>query len=74
MAKLDNSKLVKKIVLGRSENARHAFPPGKIKIQHATEAGLKLKAYTGNGVMDVFVVFDKEHSAAVLELIENFLA
>lgn len=45
-----------KIVIGLSECARHKYAPGTIKILNETEAGFKTNAYSGNGVMNIFIV------------------
>ena len=45
-----------KIVIGLSECARHKYAPGSIKILSETEAGFKANAYSGNGVMNIFIV------------------
>jgi hypothetical protein len=45
-----------KIVIGLSECARHKYAPGTIKILSETAAGFKANAYSGNGVMNIFIV------------------
>ena len=45
-----------KIIIGLSECARHKFPPGHIKLLNETEAGFKANGYSGNGVMNLFIV------------------
>mgnify|MGYP001336025354 CR=1 FL=1 len=45
-----------KVVIGLSECARHKYPPGFIKILSETDAGFKANAYSGNGVMNIFIV------------------
>ncbi len=72
-AKLEGSSLVKKMVLMRSENARHSFTPGKCKLQFVTDAGFKLNAYTGNGIVNLFVVCDASNIQPILKLIADFL-
>lgn len=63
---LERSPLVSKLVLGLSENARHAFAPGTAKLQRRAEAGMHLNMYTGNGVMRVFVVCEQKDIDAIL--------
>jgi hypothetical protein len=45
-----------KLVIGLSECARHKYSPGTIKLLRETEAGFKANAYSGNGVMNIFIV------------------
>ncbi len=45
-----------KIIIGLCECARHKYPPGSIKILNETDAGFKANAYSGNGVMNIFIV------------------
>lgn len=45
-----------KIVIGLSECARHKYAPGSIKILNETDAGFKTNGYSGNGVMNIFIV------------------
>ena len=45
-----------KIVIGLSECARHKYSPGTIKLLREDEAGFKANGYTGNGVMNLFIV------------------
>ena len=45
-----------KIVIGLSECARHKYAPGTIKLLKETKAGFKANAYSGNGVMNLFIV------------------
>ena len=49
---------VRKIVLGLSDACRHKRTPGSLKVQRATDAGLHLNGYSGNGVVRMFVVCD----------------
>lgn len=44
-----------KVILGLCDCARHKFPPGHIKIQGETDAGLRANGYSGNGVMKFFI-------------------
>ncbi len=45
-----------KIVIGISECARHKYSPGAIKLARETDAGFKAIAYSGNGIMNIFIV------------------
>ena len=55
---LESFECVTKVVLGLTENCRHKFPPGHLKIQMNKDGGMKLKGYSGNGVVDIFVKVD----------------
>lgn len=45
-----------KIIVGISECARHKFSPGTLRLTSETEAGFKAIGYSGNGIMNLFVV------------------
>lgn len=45
-----------KLVLGLCECARHKFSPGHIRLVRRSEAGFKAIGYTGNGIMNFFIV------------------
>ena len=45
-----------KLVLGVCECARHKFSPGHIRLVQKTDAGYKAIGYTGNGIMNFFIV------------------
>ncbi|MEB3314719.1 MAG: hypothetical protein VKK32_00695 [Candidatus Melainabacteria bacterium] len=60
------NKLGVKIVLGISECARHKYPPGHIRLVKKTGAGFRARGYSGNGVIDFFIVCRDEE---ILELI-----
>lgn len=49
---------VTKVVLGISESCRHKFTPGTLRFKMDVAGGIKINAYSGNGVMDVFVKID----------------
>jgi hypothetical protein len=53
--KLDN---VTKIVIGISKCCRHKYPPGNIRVRIDVDAGIKVNAYSGNGVTDIFIKID----------------
>lgn len=66
---LESLEIVKKVILGITENTRHKFTPGHLKIQMTVQGGLKFKGYSGNGVVDIFVRIEPEHVARLSELI-----
>lgn len=46
---------VKKIVIGISEACRHKYPPGHLRFKKDVDGGIKINAYSGNGVVDLFI-------------------
>ncbi len=46
---------VTKIVIGISESCRHKYPPGHIRFKMDVDGGIKINAYSGNGVTDLFI-------------------
>lgn len=57
-----------KIVLGLSSCVRHKFTPGHIRIVEETDAGLRAIGYSGNGVINFFII------CKTPELVEQILA
>jgi hypothetical protein len=49
---------VSKVVIGISESCRHKYPPGFIRFKSDVDAGIKINAYSGNGVTDLFIKID----------------
>ncbi|MGD9592691.1 MAG: hypothetical protein AB7V32_09245 [Candidatus Berkiella sp.] len=49
---------VSKIVIGISECCRHKYPPGHIRFKMDVDGGIKINAYSGNGVTDLFIKID----------------
>ncbi len=45
-----------KLVLGLCECTRHKFPAGHIRLLRQEAAGFKAVGYTGNGIMNFFIV------------------
>ena len=62
---LENRPGVRKVVLGLAEACRHRRPPGTLRVRRATDAGLHLNAYSGNGVLKVFLVCDADRRDAL---------
>jgi hypothetical protein len=46
---------VTKIVIGISEACRHKYSPGHLRFKSDADGGIKLNAYSGNGVVNLFV-------------------
>lgn len=65
---------VTKVVIGISESCRHRFPPGYIRFKSDVEGGIKINAYSGNGVTDLFVKIDpiSEREAVKIALAKRF--
>lgn len=61
---------VAKVIIGISESCRHKYPPGHIRFKMDVDGGIKLNAYSGNGVTDLFVKIDpilaREHIKALI--------
>jgi hypothetical protein len=49
---------VSKFVIGISESCRHKYPPGFIRFKMDVDGGIKVNAYSGNGVTDIFIKID----------------
>lgn len=49
---------VTKVVLGFSESCRHRYAPGHIRFKMNVRGGIKVNAYSGNGVTDIFIKID----------------
>ena len=52
---IENIPFVSKVILGFSESCRHKYPPGHIKFKMNVNGGIKVNAYSGKGVTDVFI-------------------
>ena len=55
---VENLSGVQKVVLGISEACRHKYPPGHIRFKMDVEGGIKVVAYSGKGVTDIFIKID----------------
>jgi len=64
---LESLPAVEKIVLGLAESARHSYTPGTIRYQMDTLGGIKIKAYGGRGVMDIYIKVSDENKEGLLE-------
>jgi hypothetical protein len=62
---------VLKVVIGLSESARHSFPPGALRYRSTVAGGIKLNAYGGKGVIDVFVKVDEEDRHGLISKLQN---
>lgn len=68
LAWLESQPIVKKVVLGLCESARHSYSPGTLRYQMDAPGGIKVKAYGGNGVIDMFVKVGADDKEALLGL------
>jgi hypothetical protein len=66
---LESQDCVAKVVLGLCESARHAYTPGTLRFQMDAPGGVKLKAYGGNGVIDLYVKVCEDDKEGLLEKI-----
>lgn len=74
IAWLESLPYTTRVILGLSESARHAYKPGTLRYQIDAAGGVKLKAYGGKGVMDIYVKIDDEYKEELLsQLEERFL-
>ena len=62
---------VTKVVIGISESCRHKYPPGHIRFKMDVDGGIKVNAYSGNGVTDLFIkiepISEREHIKDLLQ-------
>lgn len=68
---LESLKFVTKVVLGRTENCRHSYPPGHLRYKREAKGGLKLNGYSGNGIIDVFVRCDDINKEEIVKKIKE---
>lgn len=70
VAWLETIPSITKVVLGFSENCRHRYAPGHIRCKQNVRGGIKVNAYSGLGVTDIFIKIDPiEEREMVRELI-----
>ncbi len=68
---LESLPYVKKVVLGIAESARHRYSPGTLKYQSDQPGGIKIKAYGGNGVMDLYVKVTPKDKKELLQRLSD---
>lgn len=66
---LESLSRVEKVILGRTESCRHSYPPGHIRPQRDAEGGFRVIGYSGNGVVDIYVVAAPENLDELKKLI-----
>ena len=68
---LESLPYVTKVVFGRCEGCRHAYSPGTIRYSGDAPGGIKIKAYSGNGVMDIYAKVDAAHKDTLIKLMQE---
>ncbi len=71
IAWLESHAAVERLIIGRSEACRHSYPPGHIKVQGDAGGGIRVNAYSGIGVTQIFIKVSPENKPALLELISK---
>ena len=71
LRRLEANPLIKKVILGATSNARHAFPPGMLRVQYETQNGFKVNGYSGNGVVTIHVYCTDSDKEEVKSLISS---
>jgi hypothetical protein len=71
---LESIEGVTKIVIGLSEACRHKYPPGHLRFKSDANGGIKINAYSGNGVVNMFIRIDpiSERDAIKAKIAEQF--
>lgn len=61
---------VSRVVLGFAESCRHKYSPGHIRWKQDVAGGIKINAYSGNGIIDIFIKIEPiSHRNEVKELL-----
>lgn len=72
VAWLESRAEVSRVILGLAEACRHAYAPGTLRPTRIDRGGFHAIAYSGNGIMNLFVVVDNENSInSVMELMRK---
>lgn len=71
LRRLEDNPLIKKVILGATNNARHAFSPGTLRVQYETPNGFKVNGYSGNGVVTIHVYCSDSDKENVRGLISS---
>lgn len=69
IAWLESHEIVERLIIGRSDSCRHAYPPGHLKIQGEVEGGFRINGYAGFGVTQIFVKVSEANRPVLLELL-----
>lgn len=51
---LESLPYAQKVVFGRVESCRHTYSPGTLRYSGDAPGGIKIKAYGGIGIMDIY--------------------
>lgn len=68
---LESQPEVLKVVMGFSECARHAFPPGALRCRSEVAGGIKINAYGGRGIIDIFVKVDDDNKDLLISKLKD---
>jgi len=68
---LESHEIVERLIIGRSEACRHAYPPGHIKVQGEVKGGIRVNGYSGFGVTQIFIKVADANKATLLELLSR---
>ena len=71
LRRLESNPLIKKVILGATSNARHAFTPGTLRVQFETPNGFKVNGYSGNGVVVIHIYCADSDREKVKDLISS---
>ena len=71
LRRLEGNPLIKKVILGATENARHAFTPGTLRVQYETPNGFKVNGYSGNGVVTIHVYCTESDKEEIRNLLSS---
>ncbi len=65
--------IVNKIILGFTENCRHRYTPGHVRVQMDCRGGVKAIGYSGNGIINFFIRVEPDHLETLKkEITERF--
>lgn len=71
IAWLESLRYTERVILGLCESARHAYKPGTLRYQMDVLGGVKIKAYGGKGVIDIFVKINDENKPELLRKLKE---
>jgi len=62
---------VSRVVIGTSESCRHKYAPGTLRWKSDVPGGIKINAYSGKGVTDIFIKVDPIEQRPLLKTLLN---
>lgn len=60
-----------KVILGLCESARHAYAPGTLRYQTTVAGGIRVIAYGGKGIMNLYVKVSDSDRDVLISKIRN---